>query len=194
LGHAAHRLDEQAYHKISHALAVAEEAHSGQVRDDGTPYFLHPLRVALSLAEELDVWDPDLLCAALLHDAVEDRKQLTSAHIDTEFGARVGHIVRVLTKPNNPTKAREEINRYYFSRLLRADEDCKLVKLADKLDNVRDAINSPDLAKRQRTAAEAKDFYLKELAPSLLDVSRRQIIQDLLNSAIEMLESQTAVA
>jgi (p)ppGpp synthase/HD superfamily hydrolase len=100
--------------------------------------------------------------------------------------------VQVLTKPTDPTQTRGQINQRYFSRLLHATEDCKLVKLADKLDNVRDAPNSPDLAKRRRTAAEARDFYLR-LVRSLSDAQRREVILNLLEAEIEHLESQIGV-
>ena len=185
------RLPKKARSDASKALALAEEAHSVQARDDGTPYLTHPLRVALSLAWELDVWDLDLLCAALLHDALEDGKDVTFSRIKSCCGERVAHIVQDLSKPGDPSKNHEQINELYFSRLLQADKDCKLVKLADKLDNVRDAVNSPDPAKQQRTVTEAKDFYLK-LARSLIDVQRQQIILDLLQDAIRSVENQSA--
>ena len=166
------------------AMTVARQAHNGQVRDDGTPYIAHPLRVALSLAQEFDVDDPDLLCAALLHDAVEDAAHLTAAQIEQDFGPRVGHIVQLLTKPSDPTLGRAEINRIYFGRLAQADEDCKLVKLADKLDNLRDAVNSPNLTKRRRTAEEAQKFYLA-LAQGLEDALRRQRVLERINQALD---------
>ena len=186
------RLPKKARSDVSKALALAEVAHTGQARDDDSPYIAHPLRVALSLAWELHVWDHELLCAALLHDTSEDAQQITIADISATFGERVGEIVRVLTKPDQPAMTDTQINQRYFEDLLNADEDCKLVKLADKLDNVRDALNSPDLEKRKRTAAEARDFYLK-LAESLSDVRRRGIILALLQEAIKALEHQTAI-
>jgi len=177
LNHVAQRFDECSLNKITRALEVAEDAHAGQTRDDDTPYILHPLRIALFLLQELDVYDADIFSAALLHDVAEDQERFTPDYIEAAFGSRVGSIVRTLTKPDEPTKTREEINQVYFERLRDSDEDCKLIKLADKLDNVRDAINSPYPAKQRRTAAEAKDFYLL-LAASLRDTRRQQIISE----------------
>jgi len=177
LNHVAQRFDECSLNKITRALEVAEDAHAGQTRDDDTPYILHPLRIALFLLQELDVYDADIFSAALLHDVAEDQERFTPDYIEAGFGSRVGSIVRTLTKPDEPTKTREEINQVYFERLRDSDEDCKLIKLADKLDNVRDAINSPYPAKQRRTAAEAKDFYLL-LAASLRDTRRQQIISE----------------
>ena len=71
----------------------------------------------------------------------------------------------------------------YFGRLTQADEDCRLVKLADKLDNLRDAVNSPDLTKRRRTVKEAQKFYLV-LARGLEDVLQRQRVLERMNQAI----------
>lgn len=116
-----------------------------------------------------------------------------SSYIEAEFGPRVSFIVRTLTKPDASGKTREEVNKVYFERLRHSDEDCKLIKLADKLDNVRDAVNCPYPAKRQRTAAEARNFYLS-LAGSLSNIQHQQIFLDLLNKAIEFLENQTIVA
>jgi GTP diphosphokinase / guanosine-3',5'-bis(diphosphate) 3'-diphosphatase len=191
LNHSGHRFDEHSLMKIHRALEVAEEAHEGQTRDDGTAYILHPLRIALSLMQELNVYDEELICAALLHDAIEDQEQFTLDDMEDKFGIRISSIVRILTKPDKIGKKREEINKIYFERLERSDDDCKLVKLADKLDNVRDAVNCPDPKKRQRTAKDAKDFYLS-LIGSLRDDSLRQILLNQLKQAIDILETTTA--
>ncbi|MFQ6039707.1 MAG: HD domain-containing protein [Candidatus Poribacteria bacterium] len=190
LNHIAQRFDGRSWKKIHRALEVAEYAHAGQTRDDDTPYILHPLRIALFLLhEKLDIHDVDILCAALLHDVAEDQERFTPDYIEAEFGTRVSSIVRTLTKPDEPTKTREEINEVYFERLRHSDEDCKLIKLADKLDNVLDAVNCPYPAKQRRTAAEAKDFYLS-LAASLRDKKRKQIILKFMNEAITTLEAR----
>ena len=178
------RLDVESTTILVQALMVAKQAHAEQVRDDGTSYIAHPLRVALSLVQEFDVVDPELLCAALLHDAVEDAAHLTAAQIEQDFGPRVGHIVQQLTKPSDPLLARAEVNRIYFGRLAQADEDCKLIKLADKLDNLRDAVNAPDPAKRRRTAEEAQKFYLG-LVQGLEDSLQRQRVLERMNQAID---------
>jgi (p)ppGpp synthase/HD superfamily hydrolase len=177
-------LDAESVTMLVRALTVAKQAHAGQVRDDGTPYITHPLRVALSLAQEFDVDDLELICAALLHDAVEDAAHLSTEQIEWDFGPRVGHIVQQLTKPSDPLLVRAEVNRIYFDRLAQADEDCKLVKLADKLDNLRDAVNSPNLTKRRRTAEEAQKFYLA-LAQGLEDALRRQRVLERINQALD---------
>lgn len=187
LNYIVQRLDARSIKKIRRALAAAEDAHAGQTRDDDTPYILHPLRTAFFLLRELGIYNADILSAALLHDVAEDHERYTSDYIEARFGTRVGSIVCTLTKPSEPAKTREQINEVYFERLRHSDEECRLIKLADKLDNVRDAVNCPYPAKRRRTAAEAKDFYLP-LAASLRDTERQQIISKFMNEAIVTLE------
>lgn len=169
--------------RVYRAVVRAKKAHSNQVRDDGTPYVAHPIRVAESLIHEFRVCDPDVICAAILHDVVEDQDQMTLNDIRAEFGDRVVSIVQTLTKPKGPRLSRDSVNKAYFKRLRHADEASKLVKLADKLDNVRDSVNSPSLTKRRRTAHEAQTFYLK-LAAGLASPARRDIIMRLLAEAI----------
>lgn len=146
--------------RVRRAVALARRAHQGQTRDDGTPYLVHPLRVALLLAEELRVRDADALCAAVLHDVLEDDKSLTEERLETEFGAAVARIVATLTKPSKEARSREEVNREYFARVAQADATTRLVKLADRLDNLRDLPHCPDAAKRERKLRETGDFFL----------------------------------
>ena len=140
--------------------------------------------------QELNIYIPELICAALLHDAEEDNKKFSHKYIEHEFGGRVSSIVHTLTKPNRWWRTREEVNKIYFERLLHSDEDCKLIKLLDKLDNVRDAVNSPDHTKQKRTAEEAKNFYVEQLLVTLADNQRKQKLTELFNDAIDVLIRQ----
>ena len=176
------RFQPDAGRRIKQALELASSAHAGQARDDGTPYILHPVRVALSLIEELGLNDADLICAALLHDSVEDNMHIGLQQIEAAFGPRVRVVVEQLTKPRAATRA--EVNAIYFLRLQSAAEDSKLVKLMDKLDNVRDSANCPEPAKRQRTLEEARTVYLP-LAGGLRDRRLRSAIERLLRTAID---------
>ena len=169
--------------RIRRALDLASAAHEGQARDDGTPYVLHPIRVALSLIEELGVNDAELVCAALLHDAVEDSAGIGIQQIEAGFGSRVRMVVEQLTKPLAATRA--NVNAVYFGRLRTAATESKLVKLMDKLDNVRDSPNCPEPAKRRRTVEEAESVYLP-LASGLEDPGIRSKIERLLRTAIDL--------
>lgn len=125
---------------VAAAQAFAEARHAGQTRRDGrTPYVVHPLRVA-RLVRECGVGDPDLECAALLHDVVEDtlRPGEDDAgllwEIDGRFGPRVARLVGELTKAPAGVESRRE---YDWSFARKSPGAC-LVKLADRLDNLRD--------------------------------------------------------
>ena len=193
LSRTARRMEKSSLETIRRALRVAEQAHAGQTRDDGTPYMLHPLRIALCLMDELNQYDAGLLCVALLHDAIEDQGQMSARFIAAEFGKAVVSDVLTLTKPDRCGRTREEVNRIYFKRLRGANQRCRLIKLADKLDNVRDAGNSPDLAKRQRTISETRSFYIGVLLETLSERRQRRIMADLLDRAIADLESRSRI-
>ena len=84
-------------HLWQQAAALAADAHAGQSRRQGTPYFSHPARVALTVAVLFGCNDPDVLAAALLHDVIED----TTIDFDDlleSFGPRVAELVSCLSK------------------------------------------------------------------------------------------------
>ena len=114
--------------KLTRAFGLATKAHKGQLINKAEPYINHPLRVALILAEELQIHDVDLLCAALLHDAHEC---IADQDIKEENGERVYSIVHASAEPK--TKAPEE----YFTTLAKASRDVRYIKVAERLDNVR---------------------------------------------------------
>lgn len=125
--------------RVLSAWDMAQNVHQFQQRNDGTPYFWHPTRVARILLDELNIVDPDLLCAALLHDVLEDSDILTPEVIAYNFGDYVSYIVTALTKEigikDGPL--RQKIDQEYIDRLRNSAEDCRVIKLADRLDNLR---------------------------------------------------------
>ena len=134
------------------AASFAARAHLGQVRKDGvTPYISHPFRVALTARDLFGVSDEDVLCAALLHDTIED----TTVDYDelcTEFGAEVADLVAVLSKDGRlPEPAREVA---YHKGLASASWKARLVKVADVYDNLCDA---PSASARKRAMAKAEE-------------------------------------
>jgi GTP pyrophosphokinase len=138
---------------IKEAYIQAKHAHEHQRRDDGTPYILHPLRAAISLMAECGIKKPDILCAMLLHDVVEDT-HITPDHIEKLFGAHVATLVNNVTRPRtiNPTEERVRQDKAAkFEKLLDADPDTRLIKCADLLDNIRSWPNIPcDSAARKK--------------------------------------------
>ncbi len=148
--------------KLALAVALAAEVHRGQTRDEGAPYIEHPIRVGRIAAVELGIGDVDLLCAAYLHDAIEDAEDPDKVRRDIGelFGARVLEVVEILTKPAATPEHREARNATYHARLLAAPREVRMLKLADRLDNTRCLIHCPDSKKRARYLAETEEKYL----------------------------------
>ncbi len=133
---------------LTAAYEFAELAHAGQVRKyTGDPYITHPVSVANTLVL-FGITDADTLCAALLHDTVEDTGT-SLEDIKLIFGAEVAQLVSELTdisKPSDGNRAkRKAIDREHTAR---ASAKAKTIKLADLIDNTRCIVaNDPDFAR-----------------------------------------------
>jgi GTP diphosphokinase / guanosine-3',5'-bis(diphosphate) 3'-diphosphatase len=139
---------------VRRAYEVAEAAHTGQMRDEGTPYIVHPVRVAVSLADELDIYSPRLICGALMHDVIED-SPITREQVAADFGEEIARIVWLLTKF-------EDVSLPAYLRTIEeaADTGAPLVKLCDRLDNLRFLAHSPRAEKKRRYIRTTEAFYL----------------------------------
>ncbi|KAI1889741.1 hypothetical protein AGOR_G00166060 [Albula goreensis] len=115
----------------------AAEKHKNQRRKDpeGTPYINHPIGVARILSHEGGVTDIEVLQAALLHDTVEDT-DTSFAELEAAFGPKVARIVKEVT--DDKTLAKQERKRQQVEHAPHCSHQAKLVKLADKLYNLRD--------------------------------------------------------
>lgn len=126
---------------IVEAAQFAAEKHKNQRRKDvdASPYINHPLALARVLAVEGGIDDPDVICAALLHDTIEDTKT-TAAELRLNFGDKVTGIVREVTDDKSLDKdIRKEKQVRDAPRL---SPEAKLVTLADKICNLRDILDS----------------------------------------------------
>jgi guanosine-3',5'-bis(diphosphate) 3'-pyrophosphohydrolase len=124
------------------ALAFAAHKHRDQRRKDAdaSPYINHPIALADVLVNEGGVDEPDVLCGALLHDTVEDT-DTTREELETRFGARIAGIVLEVTDDKTLEKAeRKELQVEHAAHISR---EAKLVKLADKICNLRDVAGNP---------------------------------------------------
>lgn len=160
------------------AFALAERVHRGQVRksrgDLPTPYITHPLRVALILVQEWKHAEAETVVSALLHDVIEDcqppesREHLTQ-EIRQSFGNEVERAIWTLTKPEpGPMEVRYARDARYFSELRKAPEWVRLVKCADRVDNLRDACAWGDRDFWIRYSSETIGWHLflaRETAP-----------------------------
>jgi GTP diphosphokinase / guanosine-3',5'-bis(diphosphate) 3'-diphosphatase len=145
---------------LAHAYRFSAEAHKGQTRLSGEPFVTHCVDVAKILAE-LQLDSVTVACG-LIHDVVEDTG-VTVADVEREFGREIAGIVDGLTKiaklPTGGTKEERQVESYR-KLLLSIAKDARviIVKLADRLHNMRTLDPLPD-EKRRRIAAETRDLY-----------------------------------
>ena len=140
------------YTLLDRAYEYACNAHSGQTRVTGEPYIIHPLHVAIILAElELDV---NSIIAGLLHDVVEDTSA-TLEDISEQFGNVIARIVDGVTKLENiPYTTKEEQQAESIRKMFLAmskDVRVILIKLADRLHNMRTMFEMPQEHRRQKS-------------------------------------------
>ncbi|MBU3937807.1 MAG: HD domain-containing protein, partial [Proteobacteria bacterium] len=143
------------------ALSFAVSAHQGQRRKSGEVYVSHPLQVAKILVEELEIRDPELLAAAVLHDTVEDVPEVTSEVIGEIFGKNIEIIVDACTKIANFSGNKQTFYKLVHRKLFSgaaAHLEVLLIKLADRLHNLR-TMGSMPKDKRQKIAEETLDIY-----------------------------------
>jgi GTP pyrophosphokinase len=118
-------------------MVFAAAAHRGQRRPTGVPYLEHLLEALEVLVRGAEATDPDLLCAAVLHDVVEDTR-VTAEELEKQFGPRVAELVGWVTIPApGPGEDKAQVKLQALRRLSSAPRDAVLVKLADRLSNVQ---------------------------------------------------------
>ncbi|MBZ5572634.1 MAG: bifunctional (p)ppGpp synthetase/guanosine-3',5'-bis(diphosphate) 3'-pyrophosphohydrolase [Acidobacteriia bacterium] len=144
---------------VRKAYEFSQKHHQGQTRASGEPYLVHPLGVALVLAEMK--MDPVAVAAGLLHDSVEDTS-VTIVDIRKEFGEQVAHIVEGVTKIGQIDFAtREEQQAENLRKMMLAMVDdirVVLIKLADRLHNMR-TLEHLDPERQQKIAKETLEIY-----------------------------------
>ena len=127
---------------ILDAASFAADKHRRQRRKDAeaSPYINHPLALADILAREGGVEDAKVIAAALLHDTVEDTETSIS-ELEVRFGKRVAGIVAEVT--DDKTLPKDERKRLQIAKSASKSTGAKLVKLADKIANLRDLTSAP---------------------------------------------------
>ena len=155
------RFDEEEITLLRKAYALARTAHEGQFRKGGDPYIMHPVAVATIIAEDF-MMDANSVAAGFLHDVVEDT-DTTIDDIRREFGDDVAFLVQVVTKPKSHTpgqadRAKQENNFRQLLDSMRRDIRAVLIKLADRLHNMR-SLGSMQPVKQMKIAGETDFFY-----------------------------------
>ena len=182
--------------QILEAYNFSKKVHSKQKRASGSPYLEHPIQVAKLLTEiKLDV---PSIATGLLHDTVEDT-ETTISDIKNKFGNEITHLVDGLTKINQ-ISLKKNLNSEsdnFRKLLLATSKDIRviLIKLADRLHNMRTLHHFDDMNKKYRIAFETQEVYvplaqklgIKEWQDELEDYSFQIINSDARNSIIERL-------
>ncbi len=135
------------------ALSFAERCHQGQTRACGEPYIIHPIRACLSAICEGEVTDVPLLRAVLLHDVVENggaAEQEISRGLESQFGEATARLVRAVSRGSHEKRPGQGdcYDDRYYQRIREAGPQAIVLKIVDKVDNLRDAIRHPDALKR----------------------------------------------
>lgn len=172
--------------KITKAYEFAKQLHEGQFRKSGEPYICHPVAVA-EIVAGLGL-DTDSICAALLHDTIEDcSDKVDLTKIKKEFGDQVADIVDGLTKlvkiPFNDKEDEQMENLRKMFLAMAKDIRVIFIKLADRLHNMR-TLGAQSEEKRRLIALETMHVY----APLAHRLGMQRIKQELENLALSYLD------
>jgi len=159
------------------AATLARRAHAGQRRDDGAPFVTHPHAVARILRDEIGVRDERMLAAALLHDVLEDTP-VRRAELDRVVGPVVSGWVHGLTKQVRDGEPRDDRIGRDLRRVRDAGPEAVVVKIADRMHNLRTIHGCRDARKRRRFLDETRRLYLpffEDHRPDLAGLVRREL-------------------
>ena len=141
---------------VGDAVTFALRFHGDQKRPTGAPYAEHLLEALEVLVRGAGVSDPDVLCAAVLHDVVEDTP-CTIGGVRAAFGDRVADMVGWVTKPDAEEGAdKKAVKEAYLKHLADAPDDAIVVKLADRASNVQTL--------RNLRLDKQRDYYAQTVA------------------------------
>lgn len=154
---------------IFKALEFASIKHRDQRRKDAdaSPYINHPIALTKVLCVEGAVTDVNVICGAILHDTIEDT-ETTAEELTVNFGEAISKIVQEVTDDKSLDK--DVRKRLQVEHAAHASHQAKLVKLADKISNLRDIVNSPPA----KWSPERKQEYFdwsKQVAEHIRDAS-----------------------
>lgn len=168
--------------QIIQALAFAAHKHRDQRRKDhaASPYINHPVALADVLANEAGITDPVTICAALLHDTIEDT-ETTADELREAFGPEVLAVVLEVT--DDKTLAKADRKRLQVEHAAGKSDRAKLVKLADKICNLRDITHSPPADWSDQRKREYFD-WAKEVVDQLRGVNPK--LEALFDTAYEL--------
>jgi GTP diphosphokinase / guanosine-3',5'-bis(diphosphate) 3'-diphosphatase len=172
---------------LNRAYVFSMKAHGSQLRASGDPYFSHPIEVA-GILTDLHL-DDETIATAILHDTIEDTVA-TPQEIERLFGGNVARLVDGVTKlskieaQTENERAAENLRKFLLA--MSGDIRVLLVKLADRLHNMRTLRHIPNEAKRRRIARETMDIY----APLAERIGMYEFMNELQALAFKELEPE----
>lgn len=143
------------------AAVLAITAYDGHTRDQGTPYLTHPLAVVTVLRAELGVATPHTLLLGLLHDALEVTPAL-SPQVQDALGRPFAGQLRAMTPDHRLEQRRRRPGdeETWRAKTAQLPAESLLIRLADRIHNLRDLHHSPDPRRRERFVSALDGFYL----------------------------------
>jgi (p)ppGpp synthase/HD superfamily hydrolase len=185
--------EHQSHGRLAANLALT--VYDGHQRDQGTPYLEHPIAVVRILRTELSVSEPTTLTLGLLHDALEVAPH-TADQIPAGLGKAFTDRLRAMT-PDHRLQQRAkhaEDDAAWRTKTTALDTAGLLIRLADRIHNLRDLQHSPDTTRRSRYMAALAAFYLP-LADAVAHLDQPlATARDLLHAEYTRIEAEGAVA
>lgn len=180
-------IPEEKISEIERSYFIAEEIHDGITRQSGEPYITHPLHVAMNLID-MEIYDPDMISAALLHDTIEDAKiKFGKEDIAKIINPTVAELVDGVTKISRMEfSTKEEQNDANLRKMVTGlikDVRIILIKLADRLHNMR-TLQYKKPEKQLENAIETMNVYV----PLALSIGAYRIKSELEDLALQYIE------
>jgi (p)ppGpp synthase/HD superfamily hydrolase len=164
------------------AMEFMKFHHKTQTRTHGAPYWTHPKAVMDIIETELLINAEEISVTALLHDILEDT-DVKKEELNSKFGKKIADNVELLSKNYAPD------HEMYFERIKKADDKVKIVKLCDRIHNLRDFLMVDDQARIEKYINETG----KRIIPILQTVSDKKLqakIEELLLKALDCLKTK----
>ena len=175
---------------IKKAIAFATKAHEGQMRKGTTrPFITHPLEVAQIVSTMTE--DKEVICAAILHDTIEDCEGVTEDNIREEFTERIAELVA--QESEDKSKTWMERKSHTIAHLKVAPKEIQMIGLADKLSNMRDIDRDypecgEELWNRFRTPKEDIRWYYREKLLASKGLKDHALTKDLFFESVALYE------
>ena len=184
-----HQISEEDSKKIRKSYQLAAEIHKNQYRQSGEPYIIHPLNVANNLLK-MEVYDPDTISAALLHDTIEDAEiEFTKEDVAELINPTVAELVDGVTKMRrmnfSTTNEQTLANTRKIINGLTKDVRIILIKLADRLHNMQ-TLQFKTEKKQKENAIETMELFV----PLALTIGAYQIKNQLEDLSLQYIEPQ----